>query len=161
MKQVLELPRIKVEYAFSEGLSAFKLDGDVGEDFDTSALQFKKTKVAQLDLSGIKTFNSVGIRQWIAFLKSLSAAAESIEFLNCSVVMMDQFNLVSDSIGKGKIVSFYAPYYCAEHGERNCLLKTSDLAQGGAPQLPCILCEKPMEFDALEEVYFGFLGPES
>ncbi|MFW5871730.1 MAG: hypothetical protein ACOCUT_01350, partial [bacterium] len=57
------------------------------------------------------------------------------------------------------IETFYAPYYCKEcDKEEQVLLKATDMHdKDEAPSMKCSSCKKEMEFDDIEEQYFGFL----
>ena len=75
--------------------------------------------------------------------------------------MVDQINMVPDSLGTGTIESFYAPYFCATHGEANKLVHLKDsiktLEARVAPPMTCDTCHSDLEFDALEASYFMFV----
>jgi hypothetical protein len=84
----------------------------------------------------------------------------ALKFTSCSVTMIDQINMVPDSLGKGKVESFFAPYYCQCGGEVNRLIAVSQhlkrLVAKQAPEFKCESCGRMLEFDALEESYFLF-----
>jgi eukaryotic-like serine/threonine-protein kinase len=145
---------------FEPGGVLYTLSGDVNETFKAESLQPKDKKHIVYDLAGIENFNSIGIREWSTCLASLAKDGVDVRFRNCSVVMMDQFNLVPESLGEGLIESFYAPYFCQDHGEINELLNYADIGSELLSRIPpkrlCPHCQKLMDFDALAESYFQF-----
>lgn len=51
-------------------------------------------------LEDVATFNSCGIREWIYLVREIGELG-SLRFTRCSVAMIDQINMVPDSLGKG------------------------------------------------------------
>ncbi len=139
-----------VTYAFS---------GDVDETFRQQDVPRIAKPLIIFQLEGINNFNSCGIREWIQMINDIRRGGD-IVFRRCSVTMIDQINMVPDSLGGGTIESFFAPYYCSCGGEVNKLVDThlhaSDIMSRTAPEFPCEQCQQPLEFDALEESYFLF-----
>ena len=137
--------------------------GDVDENFKQIELPRVQRPVIILELEQINNFNSCGIREWIYLAKALSALGQ-LHLRHCSVIMIDQINMVPDLLGNGEIESFFAPYYCETDGCVGEVSKLIDLAEyqetmakSLAPELLCDRCQKPLSFDALEESYFLFV----
>ncbi|NRA68858.1 MAG: hypothetical protein HRU19_30525 [Pseudobacteriovorax sp.] len=138
----------------------YTFSGEVDENFNqTQVPRIRKSKI-YLELGNIEQFNSVGIREWLLFIRDLKKQG-SLVFKSCSVAVIDQINMVPDSLGNGVVESFYAPYYCDCGKEVNKLIDTAEcignLSSFVAPQFKCE-CGKNLEFDALEESYFQFVG---
>jgi hypothetical protein len=150
LKIILEIQDTKTSYYFH---------GNVDESFQFKKLPPPTTNLVEFELEGIQNFNSVGIREWIRFMKSIPSSSK-IVFKNCSIPMMDEINMVPDCLGHASIESFFAPYYCKDHGESKKLISiikhASELNSGKAPHFTCNTCNKNLEFDALEESYFLF-----
>jgi hypothetical protein len=110
-------------------------------------------------LEEINNFNSCGIREWIYLIRDIGELGK-LSFTKCSVTMIDQINMVPDSLGKGRVLSFFAPYFCNCGGEVNRLIEVDQhrvsLESKQAPEFKCEKCGSPLEFDALEESYFLF-----
>jgi hypothetical protein len=72
--------------------------------------------------------------------------------------------MVPDSLGRGRVESFFAPYFCSTHGEVNRIITVAEhltqLEGKQAPEFKCEHCSVPLEFDALEESYFLFAEGE-
>jgi hypothetical protein len=137
----------------------YTFEGDVDEHFRQKDVPRIRRPSIIFNLEQVNTFNSCGIREWIFLVRDVGELGR-LRFINCSVAMIDQINMVPESIGKGEVVSFFAPYFCACNGEENRLIKVSEnlpiLQAKQAPEFDCDQCGKKLEFDALEESYFLF-----
>ena len=135
--------------------------GDVDENFIPAKIPKIKKDTIIFELAEIRNFNSCGIREWIYFTKDIAHYGHML-FRSCSVAVIDQINLIPDSIGTAHIESLYAPYYCECQGEVSRLIQVKDsvdlLNKKQAPELNCDKCGKLLEFDALEESYFLFMN---
>ncbi len=133
--------------------------GEVDENFRHDQVPRVKDCQIRLILKDINQFNSVGIREWIHFISDMKKRGILI-FQECSVAIIDQINMIPDSLGNGKVESFFAPYYCECGKETNKLIITKDhineLKRLVAPKFTCE-CGQTLEFDALEESYFQFV----
>lgn len=159
MNQSILFGSLQVEITHDDQRSVYKFSGDVDETFDQLKIPGPLRPVMVLDLAQIKHFNSVGIREWILFVRRLRKL-ESLIFKECSVGVIDQINMVPDSLGDGKVESFYAPYYCNCGKESNRLIQVHQHQQNlqlmEAPEFKCE-CGQSLEFDAIEESYFQFI----
>ncbi len=156
--------RLKILKHSEKGNVVLEFLGDVDEHFSHENIPSIQAQKIIFKLKEIKNFNSVGIREWIYMLDNLSKNNTPLEFMECSISMIDQINMVPDCLGNGNIISFYAPYYCSceKSGEKNCLIVTADylgvLLKKKAPDFKCEHCQNNLEFDALEESYFLFMN---
>lgn len=137
----------------------YRFVGEVDEHFRQKDVpRVKKAKITFV-LEDISNFNSCGIREWIYLVRDIGELG-SLSFTKCSVTMIDQINMVPDSLGKGSVESFFAPYYCQCGGEVNRLISVGEslpeLLGKHAPEFKCEKCGNVLEFDALEESYFLF-----
>ncbi len=143
----------------SDDKVVYTFNGDIDENFRQQDVpRFEKSEII-FELGDVLNFNSCGIREWIFLVRDIGSCGTLI-FRNCSVTMIDQINMVPDSLGVGIIESFYAPYYCDSHGEINQVIRLdeylNDIEQKKAPDFKCSQCGEALEFDALEESYFLF-----
>ena len=139
----------------------YSFKGDVDENFrQVDVPRVQKTSI-YMNLGEVENFNSVGIREWIHFVSDLRNLGKPI-LRECSVPMIDQINMVPESLGNGIVETFYAPYYCECGEEVNKLIVTDEwkdhLLKAIAPQFTCDSCGRSLEFDALEESYFQFVS---
>lgn len=142
--------------------------GVVDEFFRHDQIPRVKGGTVRFDLGGIVNFNSCGIREWIYFIKDFTGNSQVI-FEKCSVTMVDQINMIPDSLGTATIESFFGPYYrtcssCYPESEVTCLIdlkvENPELEERKAPHFNCDKCGSSLEFDALEDSYFAFLEPK-
>ena len=73
------------------------------------------------DLGGISRITSGGVTQWLRFLAGLGAETKLI-YINCSITVVTQLNMVRGFRGGAEVRSFYAPYICAATDEEQELL---------------------------------------
>jgi len=163
MSDSIQFGNLNIKITKSDKEVVFLFTGDVDENFKQEDVPRIESETIIFELAGIDNFNSCGIREWIYLVKDFSNLGKLI-FRNCSVTMIDQINMVPDSIGNAVIESFYAPYFCESEsccGEINRLIGVNDhkesLKERSAPEFKCDSCEKQLDFDALEESYFLFL----
>jgi hypothetical protein len=151
---------IDIEQNASGVLYRFK--GDVDDSFKQQDVTRINTQSIIMDLEGITNFNSCGVREWVFLIKDLEKIAP-ITFVKCSIPMVDQFNMVPESVSKGDVQSFFAPYVCEEHGDMEVLidakLELLRLARQMAPERLCDKCQQNLIFDAMPDSYFLFLTP--
>ncbi|WP_428267052.1 PilZ domain-containing protein [Haliangium sp.] len=113
------------------------------------------------DLSQVSYINSLGVREWISFLRK--ANIQGYEMHACSVPFILQAAVIPSMVGRGTVVSFFAPYYCesCDHHADRLLQSAAVLAAGyQPPMLPCPECGESMELDDIPERYLGFLQPD-
>ena len=154
----IDFSNLKIQITESEQSVVYLFNGDVDENFRHQEVPRIEKPSIIFELSSIRNFNSCGIREWIYFVRDMGKLGNLI-FKECSVTVIDQVNMVPDSLGGGAIESFFAPYYCETHGEVNRLISVAEhltnLTKSISPQFNCD-CGKALEFDALEESYFLF-----
>lgn len=163
MADSVQFGNLVVQIARGNDEVIYTFRGDVDEHFKQDNLPRISASTIKFDLSGIENFNSCGIREWIYLVKDFSKLG-TLVFQKCSVTMIDQINMVPDSIGSATIESFYAPYYC--HGEK-CEKEVTHLIEikphlktlldMNAPNFACDSCGNTLDFDALPDSYFMFL----
>ena len=92
------------------------------------------------DLSQVRYMNSLGVREWVEFLRR--APIQGYEFHACSVAFVLQAALVEGVTGRGTVSSFFAPYACdaCDHTDERLLQTAAILAtddrQPPAPPAP-------------------------
>ena len=161
MSQSITFGNLTVEITQNGDQVTYRFAGDVDENFKQKEVPRINGKTITLMLEGITNFNSCGIREWIYLVRDLEKCGQ-LMFTKCSIPMIDQINMVPDSLGTGIIDSFYAPYFCSSHGEASKLIQMKDclpqLMARTAPQMKCDTCNSILEFDALEASYFMFVS---
>jgi hypothetical protein len=122
-----------------------------------------------VDLSGVLQINSLGVREWVTFVRAVAQVArtegvpETITLVRCAICMVTQFNLVSGAAQHARIESVEAPYLCArcDHAESVLLVVGQHLHLGQKAVPPIQTCSscgtRSLEFDDYPESYFAFL----
>lgn len=113
------------------------------------------------DLSQVRYMNSLGVREWIEFLRR--APIQGYEFHACSVAFVLQAALVEGVTGRGTVSSFFAPYACdrCEYSDERLLQTAAVLASEDRqpPQFGCPRCGDRLVLDDIPERYLAFLQP--
>ena len=138
-------------------------------DEDTSLVDVLPKDIegnVRINLEGVTAINSCGIREWVSMIRRLEDNC-TLEFDDVSVCMTQQFNMILNARGTGKVNSFFAPYFC-EPCDRQVEVRLSladhpglagKFVASNIPDASCESCKKVMEFDDLPEKYFIFLEP--
>jgi CheY-like chemotaxis protein len=137
------------------------IKGDITEASSLTTLVPLLVGRVDFDLSQVEYINSLGVRDWIRFLRS--ANIQGYEFHACSVPFVLQAAMIPPMLGRGTVVSFFAPYYCesCDHHEDKLLQSAAILAAGHAPPVfQCPSCGGTLALDDLPERYLAFLRPE-
>lgn len=127
---------------------------------DFSELSSHVGKTLRIDLSEVTRVNSTGVRTWI---QAMTRNKIRLVLTDCSPVVVEQFSMISEFIGKeGYVESFYALFVCdaCEHEEQQLFHVGKDVEVGEIPELAekiCPDCGEVMECEHNEETYFSFL----
>ena len=121
----------------------------------------------RLDLAGVETINSCGVREWVHFVKLLTRAGRPFELARCSPAIVRQLNTISNFCGAGRVSSVMLPYCCDGCGQEECVeleLMPKQPVHTIQQHLTCPACGRLAEFDDLPDTYLGFaayaaLGP--
>jgi DNA-binding response OmpR family regulator len=141
------------------GRTRVVLKGDI-----TEATNFKDLLPAMIgridfDLSQVGYINSLGVREWVNFLKE--SPIQGYEFHACSIAFVLQASLVPDVLGRGNVASFFAPYHCelCEYSEERLLQTATILATEDhePPVYTCPSCDDDLVLDDIPERYLAFL----
>jgi hypothetical protein len=108
-------------------------------------------------VKAVRRINSYGVRSWIEAIRMIPPDV-TLELLECPPSVVDQINMVTGFIGRGKVVSFYAPMACDGCGhEEDHLFYVEDYRRAGhLPDVHCPNCNAIMQVDDLEEQYLLF-----
>lgn len=139
---------------------SIQLGGTIDEDVDFSQYSLNGSEQIDLELAGIKSINSCGIREWIKWMGTASGA--QISFNQCPKVIVDQINMVDGFLPQNaKVSSFFVPYYNDDAGsEKNVLFKYGVEFKEGSVTPPAAVKDDQgnvMEMDVVESKYFKFI----
>jgi hypothetical protein len=142
---------------------SLQLGGIIDEDADFTPLALNGAQEIQIDMDGIKSINSCGIREWIKWIGAGSSA--KVVYSKCPKVIVDQMNMVDGFLPPyAKVESFYVPYYNEDSGsEKNILFRYGVEYKEGQVQPPSDVKDEggnAMEMDIIESKYFKFIKPK-
>ncbi len=162
------------EFKSSEAINGDSIvltfEGTIDEDVQFPPVDLSGHSKITIDLQAVKAINSVGIREWLNWIRPIADKAV-IELINCPKALVFQFNMVEGFLPKNAHVhSFYVPFFCEKCDREDNVLftvghevsvkagnvaiqfdaKKSDLCKKGEDD-----CE--VEMDVTESKYFQFL----
>jgi hypothetical protein len=158
--------KLKIDKATDGNITALKFTGIIDEQFHgKSVASTIKGGTLVLDMADIVRISSFGIREWVDFMNHVGEKCPQILFIELAPKVVDQFNMVANFGGHGKILSFYAPYrcdYCDD--DRKKLLQFDRDADAikalKPPETPCPTCGNPEYFDEDVTTFFSFLAAQ-
>ncbi len=144
------------------------LSGTIDEDVQFPVLDITTVKKINFDLKDVKSINSVGIREWLNWIKPLSEKTR-VTMKNCPKTLVFQFNMVEGFLPKGsQVESLYVPFFCEKCDlEENVLFHIGKeiKVEGGNVSVhfdlekikPCKEAACELSMDVTEAKYFHFL----
>lgn len=138
-----------------------KFSGYINHFTEIDIEKVKNFETVNVDFEEVTLINSLGIQKWFAVLSALGPDV-SIKYFNIPPSIVTQMSLVVGFIPKNaKVMTFYAPYFDkATKDSTRVLLKPEDIIDGKAPVMNNDQGQ-PLLLDAIEEIYFSFLGRKS
>jgi hypothetical protein len=142
--------------------------GTIDEDTNFPEVDLNGVSSVQLDLNGIKSINSVGIREWLDWIRPVAEKTD-IVLENCPKSMVFQFNMVDGFLPpRSSVKSFFVPFFCEScDKEQNLLFNVGRevRAEGGNVTIDfdakqasgCAEGSCGLEMDVTEAKYFQFL----
>lgn len=143
-------------------------EGTIDEDAVFPAVDTEQFDQMVIDLNEVRAINSIGIREWLAWLRPLSNQME-LTFLRCPKSIILQFNMVDGFLPKSsKVISFYVPYVCEKcsyegthlfHADKDVRIIDKQVVLD-FPAKQSANCEQgdcAIEIDVNESKYFQFL----
>lgn len=146
----------------NNGVAQVNLSGIINEDAELSlqklATEIAEFKTVAFQFAQVRAINSLGVRAWVTFLRSIEDTRQ-LFFLECVPDVIMQINMIPSFQGKAVIQSFFVNYVSAATNKTHrVLIDTSNLPPKSMPTPPnCPDSGEPMETEELEEEYFAFL----
>ena len=109
------------------------------------------------DLGGLVRINSIGVREWMDFVKSLRD--REVRLVRCASVFVEQLNAIANFAGGAIIETVLAAYEC-EHDSHVVTLevRADDARKGVFPSVPaCPECSREMLPAFEDDLYYRFL----
>ena len=146
-----------------------ELHGRIDENANFKEIRTLKAKSLTINLKGITLMNSVGLRSWIQWVKTLKKIPV-VYLENCTTPVMNQMNVLQGFLPLGAVVnSIEVPYHCENcgHGFSHWAKRGDDYRESSAEtegwnkiseEAECPECgNKKAETDFLPARYFNFL----
>ncbi len=139
------------------GTSHVTVVGTVDEQADLSALEALRGAV-ELDLGGVRRFNSVGVRYWMDVLRDVATRCQ-LTYVSCSRAVVEQLNMITGFLASGTVRTFSAPMRCepCDRDQDHVFDRAEVIALDGLPAVRCSSCGLALELDDLEDSYLLFL----
>jgi anti-anti-sigma regulatory factor len=158
----VELGRLQVDLDSRSGRIQLVMHGQLDEHSKLAKVLDEVGETTVIDLGDVTFVNSVGVREWISFLRNLHARGVDVTLVRCSEPMVHQMNMIIEVQVGATVESFFAPYECGSCGcESSMLLEVdayrSKLEQGQPPPMKCPECAEDMFFCDLPDRYLVFL----
>lgn len=114
-----------------------------------------------IDLEAVEFINSMGLREWISFLRALRTRHVEVVLRRCSMAMVTQMNVVVAARGT-RVESFFAPYVCQSclREQPVCLdvrSEWADLRRRAPRPVSCGECGGQMQYEGLADHDLQFL----
>jgi hypothetical protein len=136
------------------------LIGVINEDSTVAKIDPGQCSAVVINTAQVSRINSVGVRDWVNWIEPLSERVP-VYLTECSPAVVFHANFVTNFLGRARVVSLYAPYYCTSCDHEASLLVDAQEVMKSAtfttPECSCEVCGGKMAFDDLDESYFGFL----
>lgn len=137
------------------------IKGNIDEDANFQPVDTTGFTAVVLDLEGVTAINSVGIREWIKWVKLIPTAIQ-MSVRKCPKIIVDQINMVAGFLPPAAVIeSFFVPYYADATGsEKMVLFQNGKEFKNGVLEFPAEIKDdsgEVMEMDVIEAKYFKFL----
>ncbi len=157
-------PKLQIDKFADGGIVCLRLSGTIDEAFEGKKLaETIKAQTLILDLGDIRKVSSFGIREWVDFINGVGKHSERIVLVECAPKIVDQFNMVANFSGTGRVYSFYAPYHCDYCDKDDRVLYQIDrdfevIKSMKPPQRPCTQCGEMQYFNEDPITFFSYLA---
>jgi hypothetical protein len=134
--------------------------GPLAEAFGAAVPKVPKDLKPKLviDLYGVTSVNSMGIRDWVALITTLQVGRE-ITFRRCSPTFVLSANVVMTMWGRGTVESVCRGYECRKghYWWKEIALAGFDPSKADKVSEPCATCAMPGTPEDRAEDFFQFL----
>src|SRR4051812_1600140 len=155
--------KIAIDKFADGGIVCLRFSGTIDESFEGKKLAATiKAKTLILDLNDIRKISSFGIREWVDFINNVGNHVEEIVLIECAPKVVDQLNMVGNFAGKGRAVSFHAPFRCdyCDNDARVLFQVDRDwevIKSMKPAERACDKCGEPQYFDEDPTTYFSYI----
>jgi len=160
--------KLRARVAQGDGFAAVRLDGIIDEHNGLAQIGTalgeafpQGAEALVVDLGGIKRLNSVGVRDWVNWLRALRTKYRTVVLFDCPAPVMNEVNFVKNFAEGAYITTFVAPLFCTLcQKEEARVLETRSVRDGARLAMPTFNCDRSDCENALdddEESYLGFV----
>ena len=148
------------DFYFKRKADGYYLFGVISESSNFNGMLDQGLDPLSINLAGVTSINSTGVRNWVDNLYHFKG---TVLFSECSVPIIEQFNMVPEFLGeKSNVLSFYARYYCedCDHEENILLIPGRNFDTDDkccTMDLLCPHCNENIDEDFDPEDYFLFI----
>lgn len=147
-----------------------KIEGSIDETAHFPPFNCKPADAIYVDLGGVVHINSVGVKNWILFLKKVPFV-NVVHYQNIPRIMVDQINMVSGFMNANSVItSFYVPYYCEKCSKSSQKLFVSGVDfdfetkrvdfETKNTEYVCVQKDCEIAMDVMPNKYFRFVTKE-
>ena len=143
-------------------LALIDIQGAIDEDSTFASVDCEGVKSVVIDLDKVTAINSVGIREWMRWIKEFPPNVK-LSVSRCPKIIVDQINMVAGFLpANTQILSFYVPYFSESSGaEKMVLFENGREYKDKQLFIPTEVKDDEgelMEIDVIETKYFKFLN---
>src|SRR5262249_37169153 len=111
----------------------------------------RDTKSVVLQLDGVRSISSLGVRSLESFLRELGNRTVVLEEI--SAALANQFSMIPNLIGGAQVKSAKLPFVCSSCGGEQLAVIPYQAGAGTTHAPKCSSCGTKMEFDGFSEEY--------
>lgn len=136
-----------------DGTLRGKVVGKIDEHFDARDLLqgARESNVVVLQLDGVRSISSLGVRALEAFLRELGTRKVVLEEI--SPALANQFSMIPNLIGSAEVRSAKLPFVCSACGTEQLHVIPYQAGASTSHAPKCGSCGGQMEFDGFAEEY--------
>jgi len=159
--------KLRVKVARGDGFTALRLEGVIDEHNDLAAATAQladagtaaQREVLAIDLGHVKRLNSVGVRDWVNWLRRAREKFRTVVLFDCPPAVMNEVNFVKNFAEGAYIATFQVPLFCTRCDKEEArTLETVRIKNGGGLALPSFRCERADCQNALDDDEDSYLG---
>lgn len=137
-----------------------RMTGAIDEHVQLDKIIGPPAQEMHVSTKGVTRINSVGVKGWIKYFSDVIAKGAKLRFIEASVPIVEQMNLISNFACGAPVESIFVPFSCTKcKAELVGLFKTEDIKRlsFNLPELKCTKCGSSAVFDDIPEEFFQFL----
>lgn len=148
-----------LESGISSENGVYFIKGKIDEHFNPSLLDTATEDPIIIDLSLLKSINSVGIKNWIIMLENLGE--KKVLLRNTPFFFVDQLLMIQELKGHSTIESLELPFFCDNcDKEQLMVFQAEEISKNGFPtnlKCPNDDCDEALDFDEDEDSIIDIL----